>query len=195
MERLDVDFQPAERERIDNALRFSREVLEAAGATQVCWTGSCRPTPREAAGWATTRALGRRPARRVTRGEAALRRRRVTRPADASVNPSLTIMALATRLAEHLDADPNGYFGAKAAAWRRCMRAALLSEYHSPLELVERPEPEPTGARSVVVEIVGAGVCATDLHAQDGLMEPAGSPCRSSSATRTPAGCTRSATT
>jgi NAD+-dependent secondary alcohol dehydrogenase Adh1 len=54
------------------------------------------------------------------------------------------------------------------------MRAALLSEYHRPLELVERPEPEPTGARSVVVEIVGAGVCATDLHAQDGLMEPAG---------------------
>ena len=38
-ERLDVDFQPAERERIDNALGFSREVLEAAGATQVCWTG------------------------------------------------------------------------------------------------------------------------------------------------------------
>ena len=54
------------------------------------------------------------------------------------------------------------------------MRAALLSEYHRPLELVERPEPEPTSARSVVVEIVGAGVCATDLHAQDGLMEPAG---------------------
>ena len=38
-ERFDVDFQPVERERIDDALRFSREVLEAAGATQVCWTG------------------------------------------------------------------------------------------------------------------------------------------------------------
>ncbi len=54
------------------------------------------------------------------------------------------------------------------------MRAALLREYHAPLELVERPEPEPDGSRSVVVRIGGAGVCATDLHAIDGLMEPAG---------------------
>ena len=54
------------------------------------------------------------------------------------------------------------------------MRGALLSEYHQPLELVERPEPEPSGPRSVVVRIGGAGVCATDLHAIDGLMEPAG---------------------
>ena len=54
------------------------------------------------------------------------------------------------------------------------MRAALLREYHRPLELVERPEPEPTGSRSVVVRVGGAGVCATDLHAIDGLMEPAG---------------------
>ena len=54
------------------------------------------------------------------------------------------------------------------------MRAALLSEYHRPLELVERPVPEPAAARSVVVRIAGAGVCATDLHAIDGLMEPAG---------------------
>jgi len=30
-------------------------------------------------------------------------------PRTLSVNPSLTIMALATRLAEHLDADPKGY--------------------------------------------------------------------------------------
>jgi NAD+-dependent secondary alcohol dehydrogenase Adh1 len=54
------------------------------------------------------------------------------------------------------------------------VRAALLHEYHRPLELVERPEPEPSGPRSVVVRIGGAGVCATDLHAIDGLMEPAG---------------------
>jgi NAD+-dependent secondary alcohol dehydrogenase Adh1 len=54
------------------------------------------------------------------------------------------------------------------------MRAALLSEYHRPLELVERPEPEPVAPRDVVVKIGGAGVCATDLHAQEGLMEPAG---------------------
>ena len=54
------------------------------------------------------------------------------------------------------------------------MRAALLGEYHAPLELVERPEPEPVAPRDVVVRIGGAGVCATDLHAQEGLMEPAG---------------------
>jgi NAD+-dependent secondary alcohol dehydrogenase Adh1 len=54
------------------------------------------------------------------------------------------------------------------------VRAALLGEYHRPLELVERPEPEPSGPRSVVVRIGGAGVCATDLHAIDGHMEPAG---------------------
>ena len=54
------------------------------------------------------------------------------------------------------------------------MKAALLAEYHRPLELVERPEPEPKGPRDVVVRVGGAGVCATDLHAIDGLMEPAG---------------------
>jgi choline dehydrogenase-like flavoprotein len=35
-------------------------------------------------------------------------------PRTLSVNPSLTIMALATRLAEHLDADASGYLDAKA---------------------------------------------------------------------------------
>ena len=54
------------------------------------------------------------------------------------------------------------------------MRAALLAEYHRPLELIERPEPEPVAPRDVVVKVGGAGVCATDLHAQEGLMEPAG---------------------
>jgi NAD+-dependent secondary alcohol dehydrogenase Adh1 len=54
------------------------------------------------------------------------------------------------------------------------MKAALLAEYHQPLELIDRPEPEPERARDVVVAVGGAGVCATDLHAIDGLMEPAG---------------------
>jgi NAD+-dependent secondary alcohol dehydrogenase Adh1 len=54
------------------------------------------------------------------------------------------------------------------------MRAALLHEYHQPLDLIERPDPEPVAARDVVVRIAGAGVCATDLHAIDGEMEPAG---------------------
>jgi NAD+-dependent secondary alcohol dehydrogenase Adh1 len=54
------------------------------------------------------------------------------------------------------------------------VRAALLSDYHRPLEIVERPVPEPAGWRDVVVRVGGAGVCATDLHAIEGLMEPAG---------------------
>ena len=49
-----------------------------------------------------------------------------------------------------------------------------MREYHRPLELVERPVPEPSRPTDVLVRIGGAGVCATDLHAIDGLMEPAG---------------------
>jgi NAD+-dependent secondary alcohol dehydrogenase Adh1 len=54
------------------------------------------------------------------------------------------------------------------------MKAALMREYHQPLELIERPRPEPVNAGDVLVRIGGAGVCATDLHAIEGLMEPAG---------------------
>ena len=54
------------------------------------------------------------------------------------------------------------------------MKAALMREYHQPLELVERPVPEPSEPSDVLVRIGGAGVCATDLHAIEGLMEPAG---------------------
>lgn len=54
------------------------------------------------------------------------------------------------------------------------MRAAVLREYHQPLEFVERPVPEVAHPSDVLVRIGGAGVCATDLHAIEGLMEPAG---------------------
>ena len=54
------------------------------------------------------------------------------------------------------------------------MRAALLREYGRPLELIDRPDPEPTRPDDVLVKVGGAGVCATDLHAIDGLMEAAG---------------------
>ncbi len=54
------------------------------------------------------------------------------------------------------------------------MKAALMSEYHRPLELVERPVPEIVHPTDVLVRVGGAGVCATDLHAIEGLMEPAG---------------------
>jgi choline dehydrogenase-like flavoprotein len=116
VERLDVDFQPVEHERIDRALRFSRDVLEAAGATQVCWTGlvsthvqgSCRmgDDPTRSVVDRNGEAHG---VKRLFVGDASLV------PRTLSVNPSLTIMALATRLAEHLDADPNGYLGSKPA--------------------------------------------------------------------------------
>ncbi len=54
------------------------------------------------------------------------------------------------------------------------MRAALLRQYGRPLELIERPVPEPAKPRDVLIRVGGAGVCATDLHAMDGMMEPAG---------------------
>jgi len=54
------------------------------------------------------------------------------------------------------------------------VKAALLRAYGQPLELVELPMPEPTRPDHVLVRVGGAGVCATDLHAIDGLMEPAG---------------------
>ena len=54
------------------------------------------------------------------------------------------------------------------------MKAALMHAYHQPLEFVERPKPEPSHPTDVVIRIGGAGVCATDLHAIEGLMEPAG---------------------
>ncbi|HEY7632121.1 MAG TPA: NAD(P)-dependent alcohol dehydrogenase [Thermoleophilaceae bacterium] len=54
------------------------------------------------------------------------------------------------------------------------MRAALLREYHTRLELVDHPTPEITRPDEVLVKVGGAGVCATDLHAIEGLMEPAG---------------------
>jgi len=49
-----------------------------------------------------------------------------------------------------------------------------MEQYHQPLDLVDRPKPEPSAHTDVVVRIGGAGVCATDLHALEGLMEFAG---------------------
>jgi NAD+-dependent secondary alcohol dehydrogenase Adh1 len=54
------------------------------------------------------------------------------------------------------------------------VKAALMRAYHEPLELVERPVPEISRPTDVLVRVGGAGVCATDVHAIEGLMEPAG---------------------
>jgi choline dehydrogenase-like flavoprotein len=116
-EQFAVDFQPAEQERLDAALDFSRRILERAGATQVCWTGIAsthvQGTARmgdDPAVSAVDRNGESHEVRRLYVGDASLI------PRTLSVNPSLTIMALATRLAEHLDADGAGYLASARLA-------------------------------------------------------------------------------
>ncbi len=116
LERLDVDFQPVEQERMEAGLRFSRDVLEAAGAKQICWTGLVSTHVQGSA------RMGDDPERSVVdrNGESHDVKRLFVGdgslvPRTLSVNPSLTIMALATRLAEHLDADPSGYLAPRPA--------------------------------------------------------------------------------
>ena len=109
-EAFTASFTAREQQRIDGALDFSRKVLTAAGATSVRWTGlftthvqgTCR--------------MGSDPGRSVVDANAQswdVKRLYVGDgslvPHTLSVNPSLTIMALATRLAEHLHGDPHGY--------------------------------------------------------------------------------------
>jgi choline dehydrogenase-like flavoprotein len=104
-ERFDVAWNENEQRRIDDALAFSRLVLEKAGAKQIAWSGiasthvqgSCR--------------MGDDPARSVVdrNGESHEVKGLYVGdssviPRTLSVNPSLTIMALATRLADHLAA-------------------------------------------------------------------------------------------
>ena len=113
MERFDVDFNERERKRLDDAFAFSRDVLLAAGAKQVCWTGiasthvqgSCRMGDDPARS-AVDRNGELHGVKRLYVGDSSVI------PRTLSVNPSLTIMALATRLADHLHADPNGYLAA-----------------------------------------------------------------------------------
>jgi choline dehydrogenase-like flavoprotein len=109
-ERFEIDFQPVERARIDAALDFSRRVLEAAGAREVLWTGLASTHVQGSA------RMGDDPARSAVdrNGESHEVKRLFVGdgslvPRTLSVNPSLTIMALATRLADHLHADPGGY--------------------------------------------------------------------------------------
>jgi choline dehydrogenase-like flavoprotein len=109
-ERIVSDFQPNELKRISDAHEFSTRVLEAAGARRILWSslatthmqGSCR--------------MGADPATSVIDGHGQshqVRRLYVSdsslHPRTLSVNPSLTIMALASRLAEHLDSGASGH--------------------------------------------------------------------------------------
>ena len=108
-ERIEVDFQPREHERLDAAMRFSRQVLQAAGAKRVCWTGlisthtqgGCRMGDDPARS-AVDRNGESHEVKGLFVGDGSLI------PRTLSVNPSLTIMALATRLAEHLEMAMSG---------------------------------------------------------------------------------------
>jgi choline dehydrogenase-like flavoprotein len=102
-ERFDLAFNERELRRIDASLEFSKQVLEAAGATKVCWTGlasthvqgSCRMGD-DAERAAVDRNGQVHGVEGLYVGDSSLI------PRTLSVNPSLTIMALATRLADHL---------------------------------------------------------------------------------------------
>ena len=103
-------FTEVELARTEAALDFSRDVLRAAGASSIKWTGlisshvqgTCRMgsdpersvVDADSQSWDVSRLY-------VGDGSVA--------PRTLSVNPSLTFMALADRLAAHLDADPHGY--------------------------------------------------------------------------------------
>ncbi|HLK44686.1 MAG TPA: GMC family oxidoreductase N-terminal domain-containing protein, partial [Acidimicrobiales bacterium] len=99
-----VAFNDRERKRLDDSLAFSREVLLAAGAKQVLWSGiasthvqgSCRmgDDPEVSV---VDRNAETHEVKRLYVGDGSLV------PRTLSVNPSLTIMALATRLADHLE--------------------------------------------------------------------------------------------
>jgi len=109
-EAFDAAFTPAERERMGGALDFTRDVLRAAGASSVRWTGlitthvqgTCRmgSDPERSVVDADGQSWD---VKRLYVGDGSLV------PRTLSVNPSLTIMALASRLAAHLHDDPHGY--------------------------------------------------------------------------------------
>ncbi len=116
-DRYSYAFTATEQKRIDDSLRFAQDVLRASGATRVFHTGvlsthvqgSCR--------------MGSDPARSVldAHGESHDIRRLFVGdgsviPRTLSVNPSLTIMALASRLADHLHAGAHGYLATPAPA-------------------------------------------------------------------------------
>lgn len=114
-DRYSFAWSETERQRIERSLQFAREVLLAAGAKRVYQTGvlsthvqgGCR--------------MGSDPERSVVdaHGECHDVRRLFVGdgsviPRTLSVNPSLTIMSLASRLAEYLASGEHGYFAGVA---------------------------------------------------------------------------------
>jgi choline dehydrogenase-like flavoprotein len=112
-ERYSIDFNAREQSRVDASLEFAKEVLRAAGAKRIFQTGvlsthvqgSCR--------------MGSDPERSVVNAHGESHDVRglfvgdsSVVPRTLSVNPSLTIMALADRLAGHLAATSARSFAA-----------------------------------------------------------------------------------
>jgi choline dehydrogenase-like flavoprotein len=115
-DRYSYEWNAVEQERDDAALRFAREVLQAAGAKRVLPTGQssthvqggCRMGSDPARSVVDARAESH-DVRRLFVGDGAVV------PSTLSVNPSLTIMSLASRLATYLASGEHGYFEADAA--------------------------------------------------------------------------------
>ena len=109
-ESFEADFTPTERERMSGALRLHARRPDRLGRHEVRWTGlvtthvqgTCRmgSDPERSVVDADGQSWD---VKRLYVGDGSLV------PRTLSVNPSLTIMALADRLAAHLDADPHGY--------------------------------------------------------------------------------------
>ena len=106
----EASFTGAENERLAGALDFTRDVLREAGAKQLVWSGLITTHMQG------SNRMGADPERFVVDENQQswdIKRLYVgdgsVIPRTLSVNPSLTIMALADRLAMHLDADTNGY--------------------------------------------------------------------------------------
>jgi choline dehydrogenase-like flavoprotein len=104
------DFQPNEIARQQAAFEFSKKVMEAAGASQVLWSsfasthvqGSCRMGSDSSNSVVDSNGQSH-DVKRLYVGDSSVF------PRTLSVNPSMTIMSMAARLADHLDANESGY--------------------------------------------------------------------------------------
>jgi hypothetical protein len=115
-ESFEAHFDQVELERMERGLDFGKRVMRAAGAKQVAWTGPASthvqgtcPMGSDPARSVVDQNCESHDAKRLFVGDASLF------PKTLSVNPSMTIMALADRLAQHLDEDPNQYLSGRAA--------------------------------------------------------------------------------
>ena len=116
-DRYSFDFSEREHEQIDSSLQFAREVLLRRRAPSASTRPACSArTSRAAAGWAATRSArsSTRTASATTCAGCSSATASVV-PRTLSVNPSLTIMSLASRLAEYLASGAHGYFSAAPA--------------------------------------------------------------------------------